>query len=291
MSTTKKDHGTIVNIVTMINEKSKHNYNHKIWTICGPFMEQLLPIICIHSCDIITTKKLLCVSKLGFVDVKDIWNEKLIYEYPNFDYFYFGYPINLADALTQKNITEKNVTEKNVTEKNVTEKNVIKTQLERNKYLSFHNYCSKKLNEFCLMFNVISETFRLDNSLYEDHPIVHRTILGVRKIQNSHGEYTGVIHLNFRNILNRFAIFESRDYDEWVFETSFSSVEDVKYFLNTTKEYRKEDIVEHDYETLVIDLRGLFPYYASLPNKYELNESGDKYLDKSCKKKWYFYEA
>jgi hypothetical protein len=45
-------------------------------------MNELLTIICIHSRDIITTKKLLCVCKDGFGD-ENIWTYKFCYEFPD----------------------------------------------------------------------------------------------------------------------------------------------------------------------------------------------------------------
>jgi hypothetical protein len=257
------------------NEKLIYNYNDKIVS----FMDQLLPIICIHSYDIVTTKKLLCVSKSAFADFKDIWNEKLIYEYQNFIYLYFGHPINISDAFTQDPVTEKPVTQ---------------IQVERNKYFSFHNYCLRKINNFCLIYSSLDSRENimlvlLDDALYEDCNVIHRTILRIADNQKLDSKFTEFIHLDFRNIINRFVILESRDCDEWVFQRSCSSIEDVKYFLNTTKEERdgERNIVEHNYEDLVIDLHGIFPYYVSLKNSYELDES----VDESANGKWYFYQT
>jgi hypothetical protein len=244
-------------------------------------MDHLLPIICIHSYDIITTKKLLCTSKSAFAGVKDIWNEKLIYEYPNVEYLWFGNPINLPNAFRQGKITQTQA------ERN---KYSLHEYSDMSKYLSFHNYCSRKINEFCLVFHTCNACISLDNALYEDSSAIRRTLLNINTLQNNTSDYIGFIDLNFKNILNRFAIFESRDSDEWVFIKSFSSTEDVKCFLNTNKEERKDYITPHVYEDLVIDLRGLFPYYVSLDNKHELNKYGDIYVDTSVDGKWYFYE-
>jgi hypothetical protein len=265
-------------------------------------MEQLLPIICIHSYNIITTKKLLCVSKSAFVGVKDIWNEKLIYEYSNVNYFYFGYPVNLADVFADKKsqVTQTQVERNkylpvvNIHNNESCCKYLPVVNIHNNesccKYLSFHNYSVKKINEFCLVFNSSSmpdgnSLGSLDNALYEDCPFIRRTLLKLDEIQKGDDNTTEFIYLNFRDIINRFAIFESRNCGKWIFKISCSSTKEAKCFLEQTKKNSTKDY----YERLVIDLYGVFPYYVSLQNNYELNEYEDRYVDESVDGKWYFY--
>jgi hypothetical protein len=48
---------------------------------------ELLNIVAIHSCDIITTKKILCLCKSS---CEDLWKSKFLYEYQDTAYITFG---------------------------------------------------------------------------------------------------------------------------------------------------------------------------------------------------------